>query len=199
MSDEFGNWRDLAKLWHAGTPVFLQAEVERDVQSQRRWMQLLAGAEMAAMVLAFIAAVWIAMHTAFVAMSAISIVFFGACGYLQHRMRSQPEPAGGDDLLTTLEAGGAREEWMLRQLGIGRAVTLTTLASIGIVASDHLRHFASTPAERLWALLAITLIVVVILAWNLVLTRHAKQRQGRLDDYSRHLNVGPESRRRVRP
>jgi len=198
MSDEFGNWRDLARLWHAATPVFLHAEVEREVQSQRRWMQWLAGAEMAAMVLAFIAAVWIAMQTAFVAMSAITIVFFGACGYLQHRMRLEPEPAGSDDLLTTLEASGAREEWVMRQLGIGRAVTLTTLASIGMVASDHLRHLATTPAERLWALLAITLIVVAILAWNLVLTRRAKQRKQRLENYSRHLGVGPESRRRAR-
>ncbi len=198
MSDEFGNWRDLAKLWHAGTPVFLHAEVERDVQNQRRWMQLLAGAEMAAMVLAFIAAVWIAMHTAFVAMSAITIVFFGACGYLQHRMRCEPEPAGSDDLLTTLEASSAREEWVLRQLGIGRAVTLITLASIGMVASDLLRHFAATPPQRLWALLAITLIVVAILAWNFVLLHQAKQRKLRLESYSRRLGVGPESRRRVR-
>jgi FtsH-binding integral membrane protein len=198
MSDEFGNWRDLAKLWHAGTPVFLHAEVERGVQSRRRWMRSLAGAEMAAMVLAFIAAVWIAMHTAFVAMSAISIVFFGACGYLQHRMRSEPEPGGSDDLLTTLEASSVREEWMLRQLGIGRAVTLITLASIGIVASDLLRHFAATPAERLWAMLGITLIVIAILAWNLVLTWRARQRKRRLDDYSRHLNGGPGSKRRAR-
>jgi FtsH-binding integral membrane protein len=198
MSDEFGNWRDLARLWHAGTPVFLHAEVERNVQNQRRWMQWLAGAEMAAMVLAFIAAVWIAMHTAFVAMSAISIVFFGACGYLQHRMRSEPEPAGSDDLQTTLEASGAREEWMLRQLGIGRAVTLITLASIGMVVSDLLRHFAATPPERLWASLAITLIVLAILGWNLVMTHQAKQRRLRLENYSRRLGVGPESRRRIR-
>lgn len=196
MSDEFGNWKELARLWHAGVHAATPGEVERREQRQRWQMLALAGAEMGGMVLAFVAAVWIAMQTAFVAMSAITIVFFGVCGYLQHRMRREPMPEGGDDLLTSLEASSAREEWMLRQLGIGRAVTLTTLASIGLVGSDHLRYFAATPVERLWALLAITLIVLAILGLNLVLTHQAKRRKRRLDDYLRHLCVGPESRRR---
>ena len=198
MSDEFGNWKELARLWHAGVQASTPGEVERR-EHRRRWqMMALAGAEMGALVLAFIAAVWIAMQTAFVAMSAITIVFFAVCGYLQHRMRSEPEPAGEEDLLTSLDSGSAREEWVLRQLGIGRAVTLTTLASIGLLGSDHLRHFSTTPAERLWALLAVALIVLSILAWNLVLTRRARQRKRRLDDYLRRLSVGPESRKHGR-
>ena len=124
------------------------------------------------------------------------LLFFGVSGYLQHRMRCEPEPEGGADLLTSLDSGITREDWILAQLGVGRAVTLLTLAAIALFGWDHLRFFASTPAQRLWALLGITLIVLAILAWNLVLTRQAKRRKRRLDGYLRHLCVGPESRGR---
>ena len=189
MSDEFGNWQDLARLWHAGGTMVSAGDVEARERRQRRHMFALASAEAGAMSLAFIAAVWIAMHTAFVAMSAITIVFFGVCGFLQHRMRREPPPAGDADLLTSLDVAVAREDWMLTQLGVGRAVTMLTLVSIVLVGSDHLRYFASTPVERLWALLGITLIVLAILGWNLVMTRQAKRRRARLSDYTWRLRA----------
>jgi hypothetical protein len=187
MSDEFGNWNELSRLWHAATPPVAPEEVERHARRQRRETTALAVAEAVAMALAFIAAMWIAMQTAYVAMSAISMVFFGVSGYLHHRLRNEPEPNGSRELLTSLAEGILREEWMLRQLGVGRAVTLLTLASIALVGSDHLRFYASTPAARLWAMLAIALIVLGILAWNLVLTRKAKKRKEQLCSYSRRL------------
>jgi hypothetical protein len=189
MSDEFGNWGELARLWHARLPTVAPEEVERHARRRRRHMLALAVAEAGAMTLAFVAAVWIAMHTAFVAMSAISMVFFGVSGYLHHRMRNEPEPSGDHDLLTSLDEAIAREEWMLRQLGVGRAVTALTLASIALVGADHLRYFSATPAARLWALLAITLIVLGILVWNLVLTRTVQRRKRQLCDYSRRLGA----------
>jgi hypothetical protein len=189
MSDEFGNWQELAKLWHTESRLVSAVEVERHALRQRRQMVALAGAEAGALALAFIAAVWIAMHTAFVAMSAITLVFVGVCGYLQHRLRREPPPAGDDDLLTSLDARMAHEDWVLTQLGVGRAVSLVTLVSMALLGSDHLRFFTTTPAERLWALLAITLVVVAILAWNLVLTWQAKRRRARLGDYSRHIRA----------
>jgi hypothetical protein len=189
MSNEFGNWPELARLWHSEARVVSPAEVERRAQRERRQMFALASAEAAALALAFIVAVWIAMQTAMVAMSAISIVFFGVCGYLQHRMRREPPPAGDDDLMTTLDASVEREDWILAQLGVGRAVTLVTLASIALVGADHLRFLSSTPVERLWAILAIALIVVAILAWNLLLTLHATRRRTSLRDYARHLRT----------
>jgi hypothetical protein len=189
MSDEFGNWGELARLWHARFLTIAPDEVQRHARRRRLQMQALAAAEAGAMTLAFIAAVWIAMQTAFVAMSAISMVFFGVSGYLHHRMRDEPEPSGHQDLLSSLGEGIAREEWMLRQLGVGRAVTVLTLAAIALVGSDHLRHLATTPAARLWALLAIALIVLGILAWNLVLTEAAMRRKQRLCDYLRRLGA----------
>jgi hypothetical protein len=189
MSDEFANWSDLSRLWHAKTPAVVPEEVERHARRQRREALALAVAEAVAMALAFIAAMWIAMQTAYVAMSAISMVFFGLSGYLHHRMRNEPEPSGERELLSSLADGILREEWMLRQLGVGRAVTLLTLASIALVGSDHLRYYASTPSGRLWTMLAITLIVLAILAWNLVLTRRAKQRKDRLCSYARRLSA----------
>jgi heme/copper-type cytochrome/quinol oxidase subunit 2 len=190
MSDEFGNWNELAGLWHAEAPEIAPREVARHARRQRRATLALAAAEAGAMALAFVAAMWIAMHTAFVAMSAISLVFFGLSGYLHHRMRHEPQPGGNGTLRASLETGIAREEWLLRQLGVGRAVTTLTLAAIVLVGADHLRFFATTPAPRLWALLAITLIVLAILAWNVVLTRRARRRRQHLADYSRRLG-GP--------
>lgn len=189
MSNEFGNWSELAQLWHTAARVVSPEDVERRAQRQRRQMFALASAEAGALILAFIAAVWIAMHTALLAMSAISMVFFGVCGYLQHRMRREPEPEGGADLLSSLEFTIAREDWTLAQLGVGRAVTMLTLVSIVMLGANHLRFFTTTPAERLWAMLAITLIVLAILVWNLVLTRQARRRKARLVDYTRHLRA----------
>jgi hypothetical protein len=187
MSDEFGNWSELSRLWHAETPPVAPEAVERHARRQRIEATALAAAEAVALALAFIAAMWIAMQTAYVAMSAISMVFFGVSGYLHRRLRNEPEPSGNRELLTSLAEGILREEWMLRQLGVGRAVTLLTLASIAMVGSDHLRFYASTPAVRLWAMLAIALIVLGILAWNLVLTRKAQKRKQHLCEYARRL------------
>ena len=58
-----------------------------------------------------------------------------------------------------------------------------------MLGANHLRFFTTTPAERLWAMLAITLIVLAILVWNLVLTRQARRRKARLVDYTRHLRA----------
>jgi hypothetical protein len=184
MSDEFGNWRELATLWHARTTEVMPEEVEQHARRQRRHMLALAAAEAGIMALAFIAAVWIAMHTAFVAMSGISLVFFGVSAYLHHRMRNEPEPTGGGDLLSSLAEDLARERWVLRQLGVGRAVSMLTLACMAILGADHLRFYASTPAELLWVMLAIGLMVLGVLGWNLVLTRRARARMRALSDYA---------------
>jgi hypothetical protein len=104
-------------------------------------------------------------------------------------MRREPPPDGGHDLLTTLSAGVAREEWNLAQLGVGRAVTLVTLGAIALLDSDHLRFFEHTPPARLWSLLAITSLVLMVLAWNLVLTRLARRRKARLEDFARRLSA----------
>jgi hypothetical protein len=187
MSDEFGNWKELAQLWHAQIRAVAPDEVERHAQRRRRETRTLAAAEAVALALAFSVAVWVAMQTAFVAMSAISLVFFGVSGYLHHRLRNEPSPSGNRELMTSLAEGILREEWMLRQLGVGRAVTLVTLASIGLVGWDHLRFFATTPAARLWAMLGTALLVLAILAWNLVLTREAKRRRQHLCNYSQRM------------
>jgi hypothetical protein len=189
MSDEFGNWQELAKLWHAEIAAVAPEVVERHAQRRRRETQALAAAEVVALVLTFIVAAWIAMQTAFVAMTAITLVFFGVSGYLHHRLRNEPVPSGDRDLLTSLAEGILREEWVLRQLVVGRAVSVVTLASIGLVGWDHLRFFASTPAARLWAMLAVSLVVLTTLAWNLALTRQAQRRRQHLCDYSRRLGA----------
>jgi hypothetical protein len=187
MSDEFGNWNELAKLWLARTQPVSPQEVERHARRQHLQMTALAAAEAASLALVFIAAVWIAMHTAFVAMTSITVVFFSVCGYLEHRMRREPPPDGGADLLTSLAASIAREEWNLAQLRIGRAVTFLTLGSIALLDSDHLRYLDQTPAQRLWALFAITSLVLTVLGWNLLLTRRAGKRKARHEDFARRL------------
>jgi hypothetical protein len=189
MSDEFGNWRELAALWHTRMAEVVPEEVENHARRQRRHMVALAGAEAGGLALAFIAAVWIAMHTALVALSAISLVFFAVCGYLHHRMRNEPEPQGTSDLMSSLGLDLMREEWILRQLGVGRAVSMVTLASMLILGADHLRYFDSTPPGRLWAMLVIALMVSAVLVWNAVLTRRARARMRSLSQYAAVLRA----------
>jgi len=183
MSDEFAQWNSLAKLWHAESAAVSAADIEQHAWRQRRSLLALAVAEALGFALVFIGAVWISMHTAMIAMSSLTIVFFATCGFLQHRMRREPPPSGGDDLLSSLEISIAREEWNIAQLGIGRAVTFLTFFAIVMVASNHLRFIDSTPAARLWSLFAIALIVLGVLIWNVFLTRRARRRRANLESF----------------
>jgi hypothetical protein len=199
MSDEFANWNELGRLWHAQASPISASDVERHSRRERRRMLELAFAEGAALLLAFTCANWIAMQTAFIALSAISMVSFGVCGFLHHRMRREPPSSGGFDLLSSLEVSAVREEWNLAQLRIGRAVTFFTLLAIGLLSADHLIHRVTTPPARLWALLVISLIVVAIFAWNLVLMRAARRRKTQLDSFASLLRAGPEFRAKSAP
>jgi hypothetical protein len=192
MSNEFGNWNDLTRLWHKESASLPVGDIERQVRLQRQQMVALATCEGAIMVLSLIACVWIAMQTTLITLSGISFTFFGVCAFLEHRMRREPVPSGGDDLLSSLENSVARDEWNLAQLGIGRAVSFLTLFAISMIASDHLRHFATTPPARLWALLAITAVVLAVLGGNLLLTRSARLRKMRIGNFARGLRAGPE-------
>jgi FtsH-binding integral membrane protein len=196
MSDEFAQWNNLARLWHSETAAISAADIERNARRQRQGLLALAVAEALGFALVFIGAVWISMHTAMIAMSALTIVFFATCGFLQHRMRREPPPSGGNDLLSSLEISIALEEWNLAQLGIGRAVTFLTFFAIVMVASNHLRFIETTPASRLWSLFAIALIVFGVLMWNVFLTRRARARRSRLEAFALRLREGPEFRPR---
>lgn len=193
MSDEFANWNELGRLWHARTSPICASDVEQQARRERRRMLDLAIAEGAALVFAFIGAAWIAVQTAFVAFSAISMVSVGVCALLHHRMRREPPSSGGVDLLSSLDVSKVREDWNLLQLRIGRAVTSSTLLAIGLLGTDHLIHRATTPPATLWALLGIFLIVVAVFAWNLVLTRAARRRKAQIDSFASLLRTGPES------
>jgi FtsH-binding integral membrane protein len=199
MSDEFGNWRELAALWHRHTEAVSATEVEEHARRQRRQMLVLAVAEAACMSLSLVAAVWIAVQTAMITLTAITMVFFALCAFLQHRMRREPPPSGGSDLLSSLEHSIEREQWNLSQLGIGRAVTFLTLFGIVMVAADHLANIATTPVARLWALLGVALLVLVILGLNLVLTWRARRRQARMRNFASRLSGGPEFANGNRP
>ena len=192
MSDEFGNWNELARLWHAHTGTVSILDVERRARAQWRRMLLLAQAEAACMALSFAAAVWIAMQTTFVALTAISTVFFALSAFLHHRMRREPGSAGGDDLVSSLRHAAAREEWNLVQLRLGRAITLVTLVAIGMLTADHLYHVSSTPPARLWALLSVSLAVLATLLLNLLLTRQARARKSRGEFVAWQMSQGPE-------
>lgn len=192
MSDEFAQWNNLARLWHAENAAVSAADIEQHARRQRQSLLALAVAEALGFALVFIGAVWISMHTAMIAMSALTIVFFATCGFLQHRMRREPPASGGDDLLSSLEVSIEREEWNLAQLGIGRAATFLTFVAIVMVGSNHLRFLESTPASRLWSLGAIALIVFGVLMWNVFLTRRARARMFRLESFASRLRAGPE-------
>ena len=198
MSDEFGNWNDLAKLWRTQSASLPVGDIERQVRLQRAQMFALAAFEVTIMVLAFIACLWVAMQTAMVTMAGIVFTFYGVCAFLQYRMRREPAPAGSDDLLSSLENSIARDEWNLAQLGIGRALSFLTLFAMVMIASDHLRHFNTTPPARLWTLLAITGVVLTVLGGNLLLTRRTRARQRRIESFAQGLRALPEYRSKLR-
>jgi FtsH-binding integral membrane protein len=199
MSDEFAQWNNLAKLWHSERGSMSATDIEQHARRQRQDMLALAAAEAIGFALVMIGAVWISMHTAMIAMSALTIVFFAFCGFMQHRMRREPPHSGGDDLLSSLEVSIAREEWNLAQLGIGRAGTFLTFFAIVMVASNHLRFIDTTPAGRLWSLSAIALIVFAVLLWNLFLTRRTRIRKLRLESFAARLRDGAEFKTGKRP
>ena len=60
------------------------------------------------------------------------------------------------------------------------------------MTADHLRHYATTPLPRLWALMSVAFIVMLILALNLRLTWQARSRKSRVDGYVRQMSRGPE-------
>jgi FtsH-binding integral membrane protein len=194
MSSEFDNWNQLAKLWHAHTTSVPASEVHRSACRQSHHMFLLAAAEAVCMVLAYVAAVWIAVQAAMVSLTAIVSVFVGVCAFLHHRLRREPSPDGGHDLLSSLEHSIAREEWNLSQFAVGRVVTWVTLAGMLMLSSDHLRAYATTPAARLWAMLAIVALLLVTLAVNIALTRKARTRKRHMEDMARRMRAGPEFR-----
>jgi hypothetical protein len=150
-------------------------------------MRAVAAAELVGMALSFFSALWIAMQTTMVTLTAISVVFFALSAFLHHRMRREPANAGGHDLLSSLEHDMAREDWNLAQLRVGRVITVLTLFAIGIMTADHLRHLATTPPERVWALVAVALVVVLLLVTNIWLARQAKARRSRMQAYSEQL------------
>jgi hypothetical protein len=57
-----------------------------------------------------------------------------------------------------------------------------------------LRHYSTTPPARLWALVAVSLVVLLILAVNLWLTRKAKRRKARMESFASQMTRGPELR-----
>jgi FtsH-binding integral membrane protein len=189
MSDEFGQWNNLARLWHTESAAVSADDIEQHAQRERRTQLALAVAEAMGFALVFIGAVWISMHAAWFTMSALTIVFFAICGFLEHRMRREPPPSGGQDLLSSLEISIAREEWNLAQLDIGRAVTLLTFFAIVMLVTIHLRFIDSTPIERVWSLFAIAAIVFGVLMWNVFLTRRARRRKLSLESFASRLKT----------
>ena len=129
-----------------------------------------------------------------VSLTAIVAVFVGVCAFLHHRLRREPPPDGGNDLLSSLENAIAREEWNITQFAIGRAISLVTLAGMLMLCSDHLRAYATTPAVRLWAMLAIVVVVVLTLAANFGLARRARARKRQSEAMARRVRTGPEFR-----
>ncbi len=194
MSSEFDNWNQLARLWHTHATSVSASEVHRHACRQHRHMLLLAAAEAVCMALSYVAAVWIAVQAALVSLTAIVSVFVGVCAFLHHRLRREPAPDGGHDLLKSLEHSIAREEWNLSQFAVGRVVTWVTLAGMLMLSSDHLRAYASTPAIRLWAMLAIVALLLGTLAANITLTRKARMRKRQMEDMARLMRAGPEFR-----
>jgi cation transporter-like permease len=193
MSDEFGNWNELARLWHTHSQTTSALHLEKHERRRRRQMRAVAAAEAVSMVLSFIASVWIAMQTAMIALTAISVVFFALCGFLQHRLRLEPDSVGGFDLLSSLQHGVMREMWILRQLAIGRVISALTLFAIAIMTADHVLH-PGTPLSRLMALFSVLIIVAGVLIWNLWLTAKARSRLQRLDMFANQMSRGPEFR-----
>lgn len=196
MVDENPDWNDLAAMWRAegaGIPI---EEIESHARRERMQMSALAFAEAMGLAAACLAALWLVLQANYVVLSAIVLAMNVVTAFVAWRLRRDPEPAGGADLLSALATNVAREEWNVTQLRIGRGVNFLTLFAVLMALSTRLRYFATTPTATFATLFAVGAIVLAVLAWNLLLTRRARERQRRLESYATRLRAGPESNAR---
>jgi hypothetical protein len=180
MSQE---WSDLAKVWHAEAAAISADEIEDFLRRERVRLRGARIAELAGLGLGLGIALWMAMTTTVVYFAGLFGLFCAVTLWLTARYPGLPPARGGEDLLTSLEASIGYEDWLLSQLRIGRAFAYLPLFASVYLASDQLRHFANTDPRSLVANALCVLVMLVVLGWNLLLTRRARRRKARLEGF----------------
>ena len=189
MSGETANgWNELSKLWQAESAAISIDELESHMRRERAGMRALAVIELAGLGLGVVVGTWLAKATPYTWMAYVFILECIALAWIAWR-RQDPAVPGGDDLLTSLKASIAREEWIAARLRFGRALSFVVLFAVLMVASDLLRVYAATGAASLWALVACGAWVCAVIAWNLGLVHRSRRRRQRLESFAEKLGA----------
>jgi MFS family permease len=187
-SQPASDWKDLSRLWQAEGAAVSLDELERYVKRERRSMRALATAELAGLGLGVLVGVWLSLWSPYFWLAGVFIAFCVVMGWVALR-RTDAEPQGGDDLLTSLRISMAREDWVASQLRFGRALSFVVLFVIVFLGSHMMRNFAAVHSGSFLALGVAAAWVCAVLAWNLSLVRRSARRRQRLESYASRLEA----------
>lgn len=187
-SQPAGDWKDLSRVWQAEGAAVSLAELEQYMKRERRGMRALATAELAGLGLGVLVGAWLSLWSPYFWLAGVFIAFCVVMGWVALR-RTDPEPQGGDDLLTSLRISMAREDWVASQLRFGRALSFVVLFVIVFLGSHMMRNFAAVNYGSFMALGVAAAWVCAVLAWNLSLVRRSARRRQRLESYAHRLEA----------
>lgn len=187
-SQPAGDWKDLSRVWQAEGAAVSLDELEQYMKRERRGMRALATAELAGLGLGVLVGAWLSLWSPYFWLAGVFIAFCVVMGWVALR-RTDPEPQGGDDLLTSLRISMAREDWVASQLRFGRALSFVVLFVIVFLGSHMMRNFAAVNYGSFMALGVAAAWVCAVLAWNLSLVRRSARRRQRLESCAHRLEA----------
>lgn len=174
------DWNDLAKMWQADAACVSLQEIDGHLRRERRHLWLATAAELAGLLAGIVAAGCVLFFTPHTWMGVLIMLFGGTCAWITLRMRRAGPPPGSLDVLQSLKDSIAREDWLVEQLRLGRALSFVALFAIVLATSLQLFRLKAFSATGLTAAGIGCAVVLAALAWNLVLTVRARRRLGRL-------------------
>ncbi len=175
-----GDWTDLAKLWQADAAGVSVDEIDEHLRRHRRQMRVMTLVELAGAGLGVAAGLWLAFELNYRWLGLIVGVFALATALAMVRLRRELPPSGSVDVLQSLKDSMAREDWIVEQLGFGRALSFVALFAIIMAMASQLRQVGPTSTLALMAGGVAAACVTAALVWNLLLVRRSRIRKTRL-------------------
>jgi threonine/homoserine/homoserine lactone efflux protein len=182
------DWNDLAKMWQADAAGVSLQDVDSHLRREKRQIWGVAAAELAGLGAGAVAAACVLFFTPHTWMGVVIIVFGGSSAWIAQRLRRAGSPPGSVDALQSLKESIAREDWIVEQLRLGRALSFVALFAIVMATSLQLFRLRAFSAAGLTAAGIACTVILAALAWNLVLTLRAQRRRARLRFFDDRFN-----------
>jgi hypothetical protein len=186
-------WKDLARVWQAGTAPVTRADIERLHGRQRRRLQMARAAELACTALGVMAAVWLVLGSKPRWVGLLTAAFSVASVLFVLRVRRDPDPPGSTDLLEALKLSLAYQDWLAEQLRYGRVLGFVALFAVVMAASTQLMHIKESTGSGLLATALAGVAICGSLAWNMTLAWQVWRHTARLRTFRRKLMEAGEA------